>query len=209
MPKVAGLTCEYATNPVGLDLQSPRLSWRIESKQRGILQTACQILVSRSLEELSRGKGDIWDSGRMNTDASTGISYGGPELSARQRYYWKVKVWTNDHCESEWSEPSFFEMGLLKPEDWKSDWIAYVPGIPGRVLYFKTTFKKDQPIKQARAYLSGLGFYEMHINNKKVGDRVLEPAQSTYSKRIYYSTYDVTDHLSETDNVILVSVAPG
>jgi alpha-L-rhamnosidase len=209
MPTIVGLTCEYATNPVGLDLQSPRLSWRIESKQRGILQTACQILVSGSLEELSRDKGDIWDSGRMNTDASSGISYKGPELSARQRYYWKVKVWTNDHRESEWSEPSFFEMGLLKPEDWKSDWIAYVPGIPGRVLYFKTTFNKDQPIRQARAYLSGLGFYEMHINNKKVGDHVLEPAQSTYSKRIYYSTYDVTDYLSEAGNVILVSVAPG
>ncbi|MGV8139629.1 MAG: alpha-L-rhamnosidase N-terminal domain-containing protein [Mangrovibacterium sp.] len=48
-----------------------------------------------------------------------------------------------------------------------------------------------------------------NINNKKVGDHVLEPAQSTYSKRIYYSTYDVTDYLSEAGNVILVSVAPG
>ena len=209
MLKIVGLTCEYATNPIGLDLKSPRLSWQIESEQRGILQTAYQILVSGSPEELSQNKGDIWDSSRINTDASAGISYNGAELSSGTRYYWKVRVWTNDNRESEWSEPSFFEMGLLKPEDWKSDWIAYVPGIPGKVLYFKTTFNKDKPVKRARAYLSGLGFYEMHINKKKVGDHVLEPAQSTYSRRIYYSTYDVTGYLSEDTNVILVSVAPG
>ncbi len=207
--KVVGLNCEYAINPIGLDIQSPRLSWSIESGQRGVLQTSYQIIVSNSIDELSKNNANIWDSGKINTPTSTGISYKGPELFSRQRYYWKVKVWSTDNLQSEWSEPAFFEMGLLKPEDWKSDWIAYVPGIPGRVLYFKTTFTKNKPIKQARAYVSGLGFYEMHINQKKVSDRVLEPAQSTYSKRIYYSTYDVTDYLSDESNVILVSVAPG
>ncbi len=207
--KVVGLNCEYATNPIGLDVQSPRLGWSIESGQRGLLQTSYQIMVSNSLEELSINHANIWDSGKINTGSSTGISYKGPELSSRQRYYWKVKVWTNNKVESEWSAPAFFEMGLLKPEDWLSDWIAYVPGIPGRVLYFKTTFTKNKPIKQARAYISGLGFYEIQINKKKVGDQVLDPAQSTYSKRIYYSTYDVTDYLSEENNTILVSVAPG
>jgi alpha-L-rhamnosidase len=207
--KVVGLKCEYATNPIGLDIQSPRFSWRIESNQRRLLQTSYQIIVSSSLEEFGRNNANIWNSGKINSEISTGISYNGPELLSRKRYYFKVKVWTNDNMESEWSEPGFLEMGLLKPEDWASDWITYVPGMPGRVLYFKSTFIKDKPIKQARAYISGLGFYEMYINRKKVGDHVLDPAQSTYSKRIYYSTYDVTDNLSEKNNVILVSVAPG
>ncbi len=207
--KVVGLNCEYETNPIGMDLQSPRLSWSIESGQRGVLQTSYQIIVSNSMEELSGNHANVWDSGKINTNKATGISYNGPELSSRQRYYWKVKIWTNDNKESEWSEPAFFETGLLRPEDWLSDWITYVPGIPGKVLYFKTTFTKNKPIKQARAYISGLGFYEMQINKRKVGDYVLDPAQSTYSKRIYYSTFDVTDYLSEENNAILVSVAPG
>lgn len=207
--RAVGLHCEYASNPIGLDVSSPRLSWRIESDQRGIMQSSYQIIVSNSIEGPSKNGEKIWDSGKMNAANSTGISYNGPELSSGQRYYWKVRVWSTENFQSEWSEPAFFEMGLLKPEDWKSDWIAYVPGMPGRVLYFKTTFIKNKPIKQARAYISGLGFYEMQINKKKVGDYVLDPAQSTYSKRIYYSTYDVTDYLLEENNVILVSVAPG
>lgn len=207
--KVVGLKCEYETNPIGLDVQSPRLSWRIESDQKGVLQLSYQIIVSNSMEELSKNNGDVWDSRRISAANSTGINYNGPKLSTKQRYFWKVRVWTNGNMESEFSEPAFFEMGLLNPEDWKSDWIAYVPGMPGRVLYFKTTFNKEKSVKQARVYISGLGFYEIRINNRKVGDQVLDPAQSTYTKRIYYSTYDVADYLTEDTNVVLVSVAPG
>ncbi|MBE0655034.1 MAG: family 78 glycoside hydrolase catalytic domain [Bacteroidales bacterium] len=206
---ITNLKCEYATNPIGLDIQSPRLSWQIDTEQRGVLQTSYQIIVSQSEQELSQNTGNFWNSGTVNSQNSTGIEYNGPELMSRQRYYWKVRVWTNSGEVSEWSEPAYFEMGLLKPGDWKSGWIAYVPGIPGRVLYFKTTFHKERPIKQARAYVSGLGFYEMQINERKVGDRVLEPGQSTYPKRIYYSTYDVTEYFSTDDNVVLISVAPG
>ena len=208
-PEVTGLKCEYATNPIGLDIQSPRFSWRIESEQRGTLQTSYQIMVSRSLEKLSQNNADVWESGKVDALKSTAVSYNGPKLSARQRYFWKVRIWTNHNEVSEWSDPAFFEMGLLKPDDWKSGWITYAPGMPGRVLYFKTTFYKEKPIKQARAYISGLGYYEMQINKKKVGDRVLEPAQSSYPKRIYYSTFDVTDFFTEDNNVVLVSVAPG
>ncbi len=207
--KVVGLKCEYADNPVGLDIQSPRFSWKLESPERMILQTSCQILVSTSPEELARDNANIWNSGKIASGNSTGISYNGPELLSRQRYYYKVKVWTGDNQESEWSQPGYFEMGLLKPTDWLSEWIAYVPGMPGRVLYFKSTVVKEKPVQQARMYISGLGFYEIYINRKKVGDQVLDPAQSTYSRRDYYSTYDVTENLSEENNVVLISVAPG
>jgi len=207
--KIKDLKCEYETNPIGMDVLSPHLSWRIESEQRGIMQTAYRILIADSKERLLQGSNLIWDSGKVISSKSTGISYKGPELLSRKRYYWKVMIWSTELYKSEWSKSAFFEMGLLKPEDWKSGWITYVTGLTGRVLYFKNTFTKYKPIKQARAYISGLGFYEMQINRKKVGDRVLDPAQSTYSKRIYYSTYDITDYLSETNNVILVSVAPG
>ena len=82
-------------------------------------------------------------------------------------------------------------MGLLDEKDWVSDWIAYVPGKPGRIIYFKGTFCQQKEVEKARLYISGLGYYEMYINNRKVGDHVLDPAQSSYDKRVYYASYDV------------------
>lgn len=207
--KVVGLTCEYTENPLGIDVERPRLGWQIESTRRGLVQTAYRTIVSSTAENLAQDRGDIWDSGIVFSSQSGGIEYDGETLIAKQRYFWKVRVWTDEKTVSEWSAPAFFEMGLLSPHDWKSGWIAYVPGIPGRVLYFKTTFHNGKPLKQARAYISGLGFYEMRLNGRKVGDCVLDPAQSTYSKRIYYTTYDVTEYLQEDANVALISVAPG
>ena len=77
------------------------------------------------------------------------------------------------------------------------------------MIYFKGTFAPQKTIKDARVYISGLGFYEMEINRKKVGDHVLDPAQSTYSKRVYYVTYDVKEYFTEQAHTIVVAVAPG
>lgn len=206
--KVTDLKSEYETNPIGIDLE-PQFSWRLESDQRGILQTAYRIIVSSSLEKLHSDNGDIWDSGQVNSPVSAGIPFGGESLVSRQRYYWKVKVWQDTHTMSEWSEPSSFEMGLLDQDDWKSNWIGYAPGMPGRILYFKGTFAPPKPIKQARAYIAGLGYYELFINRKKVGNHVLDPAQSNYSKRVYYITYDITDYLLPKPNSMVIPVAPG
>jgi alpha-L-rhamnosidase len=206
--KVTDLRSEYEKNPIGIDLP-PLLSWRLETDQRGVLQTAYQVIVSSSLEELTIDNGDIWDSGKVSSSKSAGIPYNGKNLTSRQRYYWKVKVWLNTNTVSDWSEPAFFEMGLLKQDDWKSGWIGYIPGMPGRVLYFKGTYVPPKPIRQARAYIAGLGYSELFINRKKVGTNVLDPAQSNYSKRVYYVTYDITDHLLQEPNSFVIPVASG
>ena len=122
---------------------------------------------------------------------------------------WKVKIWDGDGVESPWSETAYYETALLDSSDWLSGWIGYVPGMPGRVLYFKGTQASDKEVAKARAYISGLGFYELHINGKKVGDCVLDPAQSNYSKHVYYRTYDITDNLVKGANSFVVPVAPG
>ena len=206
--KVLNLKAEFQTNPIGIDV-SPRLSWQIKSDKRDFSQVAYHILVASSLDRLNTEKADVWNSGKVMSSQSLGVNINNRELLSRQRYYWKVRVWKNDREVSDWSGPAYFEMGLLSPNDWKSSWIGYVPGMPGRVLYFKGTFVPRMAIKQARAYVSGLGFYELYINRKKVGDHVLDPAQSTYSKRVYYVTYDVGSYFNQTANSIVVPVAPG
>ncbi|MER6205841.1 family 78 glycoside hydrolase catalytic domain [Streptomyces sp. NPDC001642] len=57
-------------------------------------------------------------------------------------------------------------------------------------------------VATARAYVFGLGFYELHLNGAKVGDQVLAPASTPYDKRDLYTTYDVTDDLKSGANTV-------
>ena len=203
------LKSEYQTNPIGIDYP-PQLSWRLQSPDKDVVQTAYRVLVASDEELLARNIGDVWDSGKVFSGESGGVSTSSLSLKSRARYFWKVKVWQGDD-ESPWSEPAWWEMGLTRQSDWKGGWIGYVPGIAGRVLYFKGTYWSDpkMTISKARAYVAGIGFHKLYVNHKKVGDHVLDPAQSTYSKRVYYETYDLDSHLLPGANSIVVPVAPG
>ena len=117
--------CEYRTNPVGVDTPAPRLSWVLESKERGTLQSAYQVLVASSSELLKRGQGDLWDSGRVESDQSTQVAYGGQPLASGQTCFWKVRVWNRAGATSDWSQPATWTMGLLQPADWQATWIGF------------------------------------------------------------------------------------
>jgi len=127
---VAGrLRCEYLTNPLGLDVAKPRLSWVLEdadrkseaegqkSEPRGRKQAAYQILVASTAQLLAQNQGDLWDSGKVVTDQSGQIEYGGKPLASRQQGFWKVGVWTGaiaSEAKATWSQAAMWEMGLLK-----------------------------------------------------------------------------------------------
>ena len=207
--RVGDLHCEYATNPLSVDTAHPRLSWRLTSPRRGEMQTAYQILVAHSEEKLKAGEGDLWDSGKVISDRSIQVPYQGKALSSRQRCYWKVRVWSKDDEASAYSDPATWEMGLLSPSDWKAKWIGFTPGWDGRALYFRYDFKIQKPLREARAYIAGLGYYEFHIDGVRVGDHVLDPGWTDYSKRVLYSTYDVGGLIKQGDNVLGVIVGNG
>ena len=126
---VQNLRCEYRTDPLGIDVLKPRLSWELASDQRSQKQSAYEILVARSEETLAKDKGDLWDSGKIESDQTTQIAYDGQELNTGQPCFWKVKVWDGDGKESEFSAPARWEMGLLQPADWKAQWIEADPTI--------------------------------------------------------------------------------
>lgn len=205
---VVDLKCEYARDPIGIDVQSPQLSWRLESQQRGILQSAYQVIVADSPDHLAQNTANVWDSGKIKSSKSTAVMYAGKELKSRQRYYWKARIWDSHNAGSEWSKPALFEMGLLHPSDWSGDWVGFTAGGDGRVLYLKKTHTLEKDVRSARVYISGLGYYVLTINGTRAGDHALDPATSEYSKRVYYSTYDVTGLLKK-ENVIVVALGPG
>jgi alpha-L-rhamnosidase len=125
--RVTRLTCEYKNEPLGIDVTQPRLSWVLESGARGQVQTAYQVLVAGTAQGLQAGTADLWDSGKVASDQSVQVVYAGKPLLSRAEAHWKVRVWEGAGRMSE-SAPTRFEMGLLRPEDWKAKWIERLPG---------------------------------------------------------------------------------
>src|SRR5689334_7654773 len=97
------LRCEYLTNPLGIDEKQPRLSWIVQSRERGQKQTAYRILVASNEDTLKENRGDEWDTGKVTSDETSGIVYGGKPLTSHTRRYWKVQVWDKDDKPSAWS----------------------------------------------------------------------------------------------------------
>lgn len=122
---VGQLRCEYRVDPLGVDVPQPRLSWIVESAQRGQTQTAYQVLVATTAENLQADRGDLWDSGKVASDETTCIVYQGKPLASHTRCYWKIKVWDRGDKASTWSQPAFWSMGLLHQADWTAQWIGY------------------------------------------------------------------------------------
>jgi alpha-L-rhamnosidase len=118
------LRCDYLTEPFGLDDLHPRLSWQMDSSRQGAAQTAYQITVASTLEMLRQNHADIWDSGRVASDVSAGIPYKGAPLLPGKRYFWKVRVWDEHGKVISASQSSWWEMGLIKPANWKAQWIS-------------------------------------------------------------------------------------
>ena len=207
---VEKLRCEYLDNPLGIDTPQPRLSWVLESGQRAQAQTAYQVLVASSEALLKANTGDLWDTGTVTSDQTLHVAYAGKALSSCQRCYWKVRVWDKDGKASAYSRPANWEMGLLSPQDWQGQWIGQTTDTnsqPAPLL--RRAFPVNGKIKQARAYICGLGYYELHINGKKIGDHLLDPGYTRYDKRALYVTYDVTDNLRRGKNAVGVILGNG
>ena len=123
---VDNLRCEYQNDPMGIDVVKPRLSWIPRSDERGQKQTAYQVVVASTLENLKQEKGDLWDSGRIDSDQTIHVEYTGKPLETKMRCFWKVRVWDKQNHPSPWSKTASWTMGLLKPSDWgNAKWIGY------------------------------------------------------------------------------------
>ncbi|MFB6343774.1 family 78 glycoside hydrolase catalytic domain [Saccharicrinis sp. FJH62] len=211
------LRCEMLENPIGIDVKNPELSWKIISEERSVYQISYRILVASSEERLDNNIGDLWDSGDVKSDQSHLVQYKGAELKSRKDCYWKVKVITNKG-ESEWSETAYWSMGLLHYKDWYGRWIGFDYAFPWdddsfhsrlSARYLRKVFKADQPVKQAKVYLMGLGMYELYFNGNRIGNQVLAPAPTDYHENIKYNVFDVTSALNEGENAVGVILGNG
>ena len=214
------LKCGHRVNPPGIDQPAPRLSWALASEGRGQVQSAYRVLVAESEEHLEAEENLLWDSGRVDSNRSFSIEYGGAGLKSGARCVWNVRVWDGEGGQSSPSEPAVFGVGLLERSDWKGSWISAGEGPAGDMdpptgdeydalgnglapsPYLRKEFGLEKPVRRARLYATARGLYELSINGARVGDDVLAPGWTDYRKRIQYQSYDVTDLLREGPNAL-------
>lgn len=205
------LRCEHQENPPLIDCLKPCLSWQVQcldSSSRNVSQTAYRILVASSEEILNDDRGDLWDSGKIESDQSIGVPYAGKRLVSRQRCFWKVQIWDEHARRSTWSKNGFWFMSLLEETDWQAQWIsAPKAGFSAPCLRKEWTIHKK--IVRAVAYFCGLGFGELFLNGRKVGNEVLSPCFTDYSQRVLYVRYDVTDYLTSGENAVGILLGNG
>ncbi len=205
------LKVEYMDEPMGIDTTAPRLSWQLSSSTNGLFQSAYQIIAASNTELLHEEKPDLWDSGQIKSNQSIQIPYEGKPLVSKQTVYWKVKVWDQNGRSSEWSAPAWWEMTLLHAEEWQAHWICSRKQMneTAAAPLFRKTLSIGQSVKKARAYIAGLGFYELFLDGQKVGDRVLDPGITDYEETVLYSIYDVTSHILKDQLVVDVLLGRG
>lgn len=204
------LTCEYRSQPLGIDVPHPRLSWKLRSEKRGETQSGYRIQVAEGGDGFTS---PIWDTGRVASDTSVLVPYEGPALQSRTRYVYRVKVWDGTGVESDWSETAWWETALLSPDEWQASWIgadpaAYDPDA-GPSPLLRKTFDLQGDIVSARLYATAAGVYELYLNGERVGEDLMTPGWTSYNKRLQYQTYDVTNQLAQGINAIGAALGNG
>jgi alpha-L-rhamnosidase len=212
------LTTEQRSEPLGLDDTRPRLSWKLRSDRRGAAQTAYRI----TAEVLGR---TVWDTGRRDSDETLLVPWDGPALQSATRYHWRVETW-DETGEPAGSAQSWFETGLLHPDDWTAVWIGRdpvtlplvdpptdeersFPDPAAAPLYLRREFELARRPVRARLYATAHGVYEPRLNGEKIGDLELAPGWTEYHRRLQYQTYDVTEQVRAGRNVVAAIVADG
>ena len=202
--KAIRLRVEYLKNPIGIDYIKPRLSWNCKD---GIKQTAYQIVAMDDVGNIR------WDSGKVESAQMVHIPWGGAALESREIVNWKVRLWDETDISGDWSEPAYFELGLLHKTDWKAKWITGNYKVNKNTLYpvdcFRRKFNVEKPVRKARIYATACGVYESRLNAQKTGDFVLAPGITDYNKRIQYQTIDVTEQIKQGENAWTVMLADG
>lgn len=207
------LRVEYMDCPKGLDVEKPRFSWVLKSESEetifGQRQTGYRIMVGSTSEKIKNDEGDMWDSGWITGSVMINVDYDGKPLHSDRRYFWKVKVRDEKGLESEWSDIKWWTTGWFSESVWKGEWIGgkeeYDPSLAECNIWDpwlrKKFFLNEKPGK-ATLFIASIGYHEIYVNGKKVGDEILAPVVTDHTKRARYVAYDIQDYLQQGNNVI-------
>jgi alpha-L-rhamnosidase len=198
---VTDLRCEYAVDPLGVDVPNPRLFWVVESYARGQKQTAYEIIAASSPELLAQLKPDLWNTGKVSSDETSHIPYAGRPLASSEPVFWEVRAWDASGKVTPWSKPATWTMGILTATEWQAKWIgAADTNYPTIIL--RREFVVKPGLKRALANVCGLGEYELTCNGNKAADDEFPPGWTDYRKTCLYDTRDITALLRSGKNAV-------
>lgn len=232
------LTVNYLRNPLAVDDANPRLSWLlygnvINNFQKNLTQTAYQILAASSSESLFTNP-DLWDTGKVKSNAQFGIKYQGKQRRSTERIYWTVRVWDQNDEASTYAH-GFFWDNALNVSHWTAHWISAPSTIQKEalinvtaddknvldthaglkpVVYLRKTFTLDSEVKLAKIFATAKGMYRLFINDETglfESDKkhpLLTPGWTDYNQSFQYQVYDVTKYL-KNNNTIGVMLGTG
>jgi len=201
------LRCEYSKNPFGIDVAQPRLSWKLGGNKRSQRQSAYQIQVYSRTNLITNATPDLWDSGKVVSDETHLIRYGGKKLESSQQVFWHVRVWDEKGQRSAPVDFQTWTMGVLEPETWKAKWVC-APATSDSLLLRKE-FNVKPGLRRAIAHVTGLGQYEMSLNSAKVGKDLLSPGWTDYNDTILYDTHEITSQLRPGANAVGLTLGNG
>ena len=202
------LKCEHLSNPLGIDIPNPRLTWMLKDTRQDAMQTAYQLVIGTDSIAVTHNIGESWNTGKqLKSDII--VVYKGKKLNPLTKYYWKVNVWDKDGKPTS-SQVSTFETGMMGRSNWKGSWISDHHDIHHKAApYFRKAFEIKKTIQSARAYIAAAGLYELSLNGEKVGKNMLDPMYTRFDKRTLYVVHDVTKQLQSGENVIGVILGNG
>ena len=226
---VRGLKCQSISNPVGISIDHPVFSWITGSREKGQRQTAYQIIIADNEQDINQNRGNVWDSGKVDSGQSNAVSYSGSSLQSDHNYFWKVKIWDNQGNPGEFTNAATFLTSIIDPNLWSARWIGEgsgtdpqniqkfydkpVKGDSGKYqensLLLRKKCQISKPVTKAILHICGLGLYELTINGEVIGTKVLNPAKTNYNKIVLYDTYEITKFLKGGENVLGVMLGNG
>lgn len=206
---LAELKCENLIDPLGIDNVTPHFSWKLKGDGWKGGQTYYEIQVASDSVLLAQGKADLWNTGKLKSDASVMVPYQGKTLTSRSLCYWRVRVWDSKKQVSPWSPVARFGVGILDKSQMQGDYIG--SSAEGGKICAPILRKKVRLTRGEIAFLhvNTLGYHEIYVNGRKVGEDVLTPAVSHLTKRSLIVTYDITPYLREGENDLLIWLGQG
>ncbi|KAJ5453994.1 alpha-L-rhamnosidase [Penicillium daleae] len=223
---------------LGIDTDELRFYWVLASSVKSAVQVAYRIVLVKDSKLLEVAEPDVsrlaWDSGRVEGNEQRNVlckpSNG---FKSTCSYFWQVRVWDNEQQVHYGPIQHFFtgypRSRLLPPysmnqtymphsslifrtwfEDeanrWKAIWIGDGGDKP---IYLRKSFQLAKQPTRAILFASGLGHFNMSVNGQPASNHRLDPGWTNYHRRIQFTSYDVTSHLSPGENVLGAHVGNG
>lgn len=226
--RLSDLRTENRENPTEVGVTLPSFQWVINATKRNTIQSAFQILVSDDIQQIKKNVGNMWDSKWQNKPTSINNVYEGSALKSATKYFWKVRVMDGQKNISNWSEIATFTTGVFTKKDWQNaQWITdnrladslkntfYVEGDKDKARFntilplFRKSFTVAKKVKQAFAYVAGLGHFEFSVNGEKIGDHFLDAGWTRYDVEAQYVGFDITEKIKNGENALGVELGNG